>query len=272
MPTAKDIIIKPINSRSANAIIKKIHYSGKVVSNSVLHFGVFLNGKLEGAMQFGSPMDKRKSLGLVKDTLWSGMLELNRMAFSDNLPRFSESRAIGFALRTIKKEYPQVKWIQSFSDATACGDGTIYRASGFYLTSIKENATIYEFPDGKRMASLALTNGGDLQGRRKFCEKYGAKFTSSASMKPFTDIGAKKAKGNMLRYIYFIDKSYKEKLTVPILPFTKIDDMDAGMYKGKNVTIKSRRATWANSNDQLESGGSIPTSTLQSQKKKDSNG
>jgi hypothetical protein len=34
MATAKDIFIKPIKSSAANAIIKKIHYSGKVVSNS----------------------------------------------------------------------------------------------------------------------------------------------------------------------------------------------------------------------------------------------
>ncbi len=257
MATAKDIIIKPINARTANAIIKKLHYSGKVVSNSQLHFGVFLNGMLEGAMQFGSPMDKRKSLGLVEGTLWSGMIELNRMAFSDILPKFSESRAIGFALRTIKKQYPQIKWVQSFSDATACGDGTIYRASGFVLTSIKENSSIYEFPDGARIAAMSITKGGDQKGRKRVCEKYGAIYDSSASMKPFIDIGAKKAVGNMLRYIYFIDKSYKEKLTVPILPFSKIDEMGAGMYKGVS------RVTKANSGDQLESGGAVPTDTLQ---------
>ena len=257
MATAKDIIIKPIKAAVANRKCKEIHYSGKVVPNSVLHFGVFLHGKLEGVMQFGSPMDKRKSIALVEGTIWDGMLELNRMAFSDVLPRFSESRAIGFVIRLIRKNYPQIKWIQSFSDATACGDGTIYRASGFLLTSIKENSSIYEFPDGARIAVMSLTNGGDQKGRKKACEKYGAIY-NSASMKPFIDIGAKKAKGNMIRYIYFIDKSYKEKLTVPILPFSMIDEMGAGMYKGVS------RDTKANSGDQLESGGAVPTITLQS--------
>jgi len=258
MATAKDIIIRPINARAANSIIKKIHYSGKVVSNSNIHLGVFLDGRLEGAMQFGSPMDKRKSIGLVKGTLWSGMIELNRMAFSDVLPRFSESRAIGVAMRLIKKNYPQIKWVQSFSDATACGDGTIYRASGFFLTSIKENTSIYEFPDGERIAAMSITNGGDPEGRKKVCEKYGAKYDSSSSMKPFIAIGAKKAAGNMLRYIYFIDKSYKDRLTVPILPFSEIDKKGAGMYKGI-----PKRLNGASSSDQLEGGGSTPTQTLQ---------
>jgi len=48
--------------------MKELHYSGKVVPNSQLHIGVFLHGKLEGAMQFGPPMDKRKVLPLVEDT------------------------------------------------------------------------------------------------------------------------------------------------------------------------------------------------------------
>lgn len=79
MASAKDIVIKPISAKAANALVKRVHYSGKVVNNSILHLGVFLNDKLEGVMSFGSPMDKRKVLPLVGGTQWNGMLELNRM-------------------------------------------------------------------------------------------------------------------------------------------------------------------------------------------------
>lgn len=48
--------------------------------------------------------------------------------------------------------------------------------------------------------------------------------------------------GFRLRYIYFLDKKYKDRLTVPILPFSKIDEMGAGMYKGENVTQAERHA------------------------------
>ena len=75
-------------------------------------------------------------------------------------------------------------------------------------------------------------------------------------------VGAQKLKGNMLRYIYFIDKSCKEKLTVPVIPFSKIDEMGARMYKGERIT----RDTKANSEYPSESGGAIPTITLQTQK------
>lgn len=44
----------------------------------------------------------------------------------------------------------------------------------------------------------------------------------------------------MFRYIYFIDSTYRERLTVPIIPFSKIDEMGAGMYKGEKVTQAER--------------------------------
>lgn len=45
MGRAKEIEIKVIPSKIANAFIKKHHYSGKVVNNSTLHFGAFLDKK-----------------------------------------------------------------------------------------------------------------------------------------------------------------------------------------------------------------------------------
>lgn len=94
MGRAKEIIVKVIPPKLANEFVKQHHYSGKVVPNSTLHFGCFLDNKLHGVLSFGSPLDKSKVLGLVKDTLWNEMLELNRMAFDEYLPKYSESRSI----------------------------------------------------------------------------------------------------------------------------------------------------------------------------------
>ena len=118
MATAKDIHVAPISSEAARALVRRLHYSGKVTQNSQLHFGVFLNGRLEGAMQFGPSLDKRKIQGLVRDTGWNDFLELNRMAFSEALPRNSESRALGIAFRLIRKHYQHIEWVVSFADGT----------------------------------------------------------------------------------------------------------------------------------------------------------
>ena len=53
--------------------------------------------------------------------------------------------------------------------------------------------------------------------------------------------GAVPKPGFQLRYIYFIDPTCREKLTVPIIPFDKIDEMGAGMYKGAQVSRQDRR-------------------------------
>lgn len=138
MDRVKEIIIKVIPASIANDFVKKHHYSGKVVPNSNLHFGAFLDGKLHGVLSYGHSMDKRKTMALVEGTGWNEFLELNRMAFDDYLPRNSESYCIGRTLREIKKQAPHIKWVISFADGVSCGDGTIYRASNFILTSIKK--------------------------------------------------------------------------------------------------------------------------------------
>ncbi len=228
MGKAKDIIIKPISAKAANDLIKRVHYSGKVVNNSQLHLGVYFDGRLEGAMQFGPSLDKRKIQGLVSDTGWHEFLELNRMAFSDVLPRNSESRAIAVAMKLLRKHAPQVKWVVSFADATQCGDGTIYRASGFVLTGIKAGEELLRLPNGEVCHRIALHSN------KKLVASMGGGM--AALPKLAEHLNAKILPGFQLRYIYFIDKSYRQQLTVPILPFSAIAEAGARMYKGEKLT------------------------------------
>lgn len=221
MGRAKEIEVKVIPSKIANEFVKKHHYSGKVVQNSQLHFGAFLDGKLHGVMSFGPSMDKSHVIGLVKGTGWNEFIELNRMAFDDYLPKNSESRCIAIAIKLIKKSAPQIKWIISFADGTQCGDGTIYRASGFVLTDIKKNKTILENSAGDVKADICFNINPRLKEKKK-------------EYKP--------KKGFQLRYIYFVDKACRDKLTVPILPFDKIDEIGAGMYKGEIISQAERHA------------------------------
>lgn len=233
MTSPKDIILKPIDRKTADAVIKRHHYSGKVVNNSQLHIGVFIGGELHGAMQFGPSMDKRKILNLVRGTAWNGFLELNRMAFGPALPPNSESRAIAVAMRIIRKHAPHVEWVVSFSDATQCGDGTIYRASGFWLTQIKENNQIWEAPTGERFARLSLTDGRSLNVQRRAQEIAGINGVGgTTSMDPYKQAGFVPISGFQMRYIYPLNDTIKDRLTVPILPYSAIDEAGARMYKG----------------------------------------
>jgi hypothetical protein len=243
---AKRIVIKPITSSHANRIVKELHYSGKVAQNSQVHLGVFLDGKCGGAMQFGPSIDKRKTLGLVRDTKWNEFIELNRMAFADWLPRNSESRAIGYAMRWIKKTYPWMQWVISFADGTQCGDGTIYRASGFVLTGIKRNKQILRMPNGELIARKTLDNPQHM-GRNG---NYGSSVAREA--------GAVFLDGFQLRYVYFLDQSALARLTVPVLPFSKIAECGASMYRGQRRERSSGNAAPVPTGE----GGVNPTRSL----------
>lgn len=240
MASAKDIIVKPISATVANTFVKKFHYSGKVVPNSQLHFGCFLNGVLGGVMQFGPSINKQGTINLVAGTGWNDFIELNRMAFSDLLPKNAESRCISVAMRLIKKYYPNIKWVISFADGCQCGDGTIYRASGFKLVGIAENTAIRQNPATGELVHVIQAHHLKIPSRV---------FNSWKAIK-----------GYMLKYIYFIDKSKEKDLTVPVMPFTMIDEMNARMYKGvRNASIVQEKNGIVPDTD----GGVIPTCSHQ---------
>jgi hypothetical protein len=239
-------------------------------------------------MQFGSSLDKRKIQGLVSDTGWNDFIELNRMAFTDKLPRNSESRAIGFAMRLIKKHYPHIEWVISFADATQCGDGTIYRASGFVLTGLKVNNQIWEAQNGESFDGLGmrknpgvkekcnqifsrmcLTDSTSKQQQQQQAKQIISRTTTTkgnhiletggSTMRPYIEAGWKPKNGFQLRYIYFLNPEAKQRLTVPILPFSKIQEMGAGMYKGEKITRTKKQAL----ENPSSLGGAIPTCALQ---------
>lgn len=235
MAGVKDIEVRVIPAKIANPFVRKVHYSGKVATTTIISFGAFYNGKLHGVMQFGNPMCKRKVIGLVDGTPWTGMLELNRMAFDSVLPRNSESRCLSVAFRLIKKHAPQVKWILSFADATECGDGAIYRASGFVLTGITKNTSTARLPDGTSITPVSFACTKSVP-RPELGGKSAADYfnTGNPSFREYLKVvGGKLNEGYQLRYIYFIDKRWRDRLTVPEIPFSKIEEIGAGMYKGE---------------------------------------
>jgi len=235
--SAKDLLLKPIGATEANAFVRKNHYSGKVAPNSQIHIGVYYFGKLEGVMQYGPSIDKKKSITLVKDTGWGGFIELNRMVFTDALPKNSESRAIAVSLKILKKHLPQLEWVISFADGTTCGDGTIYRASGFLLTSIKKNSGLRQNP----------ANGEVMQNMAAFHRKIEKEFRTWPLVNGF-----------QFRYIYFFGDNVRKRLTVKEIPFSEIAVKGATMYKGLRPESITSDATSIHEVD----GGATPTSGL----------
>lgn len=247
MSIVKDIVIKSIDSASARKFVVRWHYSGKFTNNSQIHFGAFLNGKLEGVLQFGPSIDKRrmaKNLGIG----FNEALELNRMAFSEALPKNSESRCIAICLRILKKTYPHLKLIISFADACQCGDGTIYRASGFKLHSYKKNNSLLDASDVK----IQMYHGENklkVVAKKSLDDHYdnnGRYLSSILKLKPI--------EGYQMKYLYFFDKTLESR-------FKFIDHIpeQVRMYRGKRASsVESGTSAF-----RAERGGESPTDALQ---------
>lgn len=253
MSSAKDIILKPIARSLADSVVKSHHYSGKTTSKTQLSMGVYLHGKIEGAIQMGPPIDKSKVLHLVSGTPWGGMVEINRMAFSEALPRNSESRAIAIAMRLLRRHAPHVQWVLSFADATQCGHGTIYQAAGFSLTGIRKNKTLLSTPSGRVFSNVGFRTSRAL--RLAVSSDLGLPVDT---VRQCVSNGCRPLEGYQLRYIYFIDPSARQRLTVPILPFSAIDKAGARMYRGERVGSDTSDTSGVHP----EKGGAIPTPTL----------
>lgn len=234
MGSAKSIELSPIPGSVANDLVRRLHYSGTVVRNSQLHVGCFLDGRLLGAMQYGPPLDRRRMLALVPGTPWAGLVELNRMAFADELPRNSESRALAIAARLLRRDAPHVEVVVSFADAAQCGDGTIYRAAGFVLTGIKTSKNLARLPDGSTVHKMRYEgSGGNLPrpefGGRSYFEVTDGRYDFARAI---AAAGGEVIAGHQLRYVQFLNPAARARLAVDEIPYAELARRGIRMARG----------------------------------------
>lgn len=200
-----DFYVAQIPSRMARAIITERHYSHRVVNNSYLHLGVFRDGAFEGALQFGYALNPARAGKVVSGTVQGEYMELNRMWLDDAAPCNSESRAISYAIKYIRRACPTVAWIQSFADERCGGLGVVYQACSFlYIGS--HTTTFYEL-DGETYHEMLLTchiKGGSR----------GAKLRAEADR-------ATRHTLRQFRYIRFLKTDWRKRLKMPVLPYPK---------------------------------------------------
>jgi hypothetical protein len=103
---------------------------------------------------------------------------------------------------------------------------------------------MWKMPDGESVCSLVFNPSFSPNSKNDVAKKYGktgekATWSSSRFLK---SINAEMIEGYQLKYIYILNDEVYNRLTVPILPFSEIDEMGAGMYKGEKVSLQDRQA------------------------------
>jgi hypothetical protein len=204
--------ITPISQIDAKQLLVCHHYLHSFPGGTRLSFGVYLDARLLGALTFG--VGPYLGYKLVKDASPDDVVTLTRLWLSDDLPRNSESRVLGFVLRSLRKE-TSLKFVLAYSDPAAGHLGTIYQATNWLYTGLSSATPLYDIGDGIPHHSRSLAHQLGSHSIRYL--------TSQGIMVKTVPQMAKH------RYIHFLDDSWRTRLLVPVLPYPKKEGhADAG--------------------------------------------
>jgi len=181
---SKEIKITVCSKTQADGIIAKHHYSGKPTKNSFLSLLVYYKGEVHGALQLGYGIRPKIKGDFDPDEI----REFDRMWLSDEMPKFSETITLALLHLFLKKAYPNLKALISYSDTSVGNNGTIYRAGNYELIdSIK--ADFYILSSGERVHPVSMWH------RHK-----SRAWDLMQTLYP----GIKKADGQQLKFIYYL--------------------------------------------------------------------
>lgn len=101
----------------------------------------------------------------------------------------------------------------------------------------KLKRSIQRNPDGLTANKIAHKDGVIISGNQRYRAILELKLDTQHGGKGFKwwkQNGATPLTGYMLRYIYFIDKTCRAKLTCPEIPYSQIKTIGATMYLGQH--------------------------------------
>lgn len=221
-----DLKIDWASHEAAKYACKNWHYSKSIPAGKIVKVGVWEEQKFIGAVLFsrGATPNLGKPYGLSQ----TECVELVRIALTKHKTQVSKIMAI--AIKFLSKSNPGIKLIVSFADQSQGHHGGIYQATNWIYTGEGDPANFY-------MINGKLTHPRTLGSRKLPQNIKGARSLDKNAQ-------AVKVPGKH-RYLMPLDKQVKESIMKLAKPYPK-------------------RVTKANSGDQSESGGAVPTDTLQS--------
>lgn len=190
----------------ANAIIEEQHYSHRFVGSSRLHLGVSIDGRLVGVLQLGVAMNPQSMGSIMAGCTLYEYLELNRMWLHDDAPRNSESRAISYAIKYIRRKEPKVRFIQSFADERCGLSGTVYQAANFLYCG-SHQGKFWEI-DGEFYHDNVMTNINRAETPRGAFARANKHRAVFHSLKQY-------------RYIYLMQPRFRSRLLLKVKPYPK---------------------------------------------------
>ena len=196
--------LTPISHIEARNLILPNHYLHSLPGGTKLSLGIFLNAKLLGALTFG--VGPYFGYRIVNDASPDDVVTLTRLWLSDELPSNSESKVLGIALRSLKRD-TSLKFVLAYSDPSVRHLGTIYQATNWLYTGRSSATPLYDIGDGILHHSRSLAHS---------LGSHSIRYLTSQGINVKTVPQSAKH-----RYVYFLDPSWRSRLSVSILPYPK---------------------------------------------------
>lgn len=199
-----DLRLTPISRVDAKILIVRNHYSHSMPGGTKMSFGIILNGRLLGALTLG--VGPYYGYKLVNDASPDDVVTLTRLWLADELPGNCESKVLGVALRSLKRD-TSLKFVLAYSDPAVGHLGIIYQATNWLYTGLSFATPLYDIGDGTLHHSRSLAHQlGSHSIRYLTLQGINAKAVPQSAKH---------------RYIYFLDDSWRSRLGVPVLPYPK---------------------------------------------------
>ena len=147
----------------------------------------------------------RSAKNIVKGTGIYEHLELNRMWISDKAGKNTESKAISYSIKYIRRKYPKIQWIQSFADERCGGLGIVYQAANFKYFG--EHTSEFYSLDGEVYHNIIMTKKTKLNKTERFLQNNKERATRE-ELRQF-------------RYIYFIHTKKIKQCLLKEQPYPK---------------------------------------------------
>ena len=225
------LYLKPIEKSTAKNFVKKHHYSHS--SNlCVVSYGLFyrtekeseffneIESKLIGVIVYSQPAGRGATESISTFVKIDECLELIRLVILDGYGKNIESWFISQSFKLLRKDFPNIKVIISYSDTEQNHKGIIYQATNFLFTGLNSDTNL--MPN----FSVSLTeNPYKWIHSRTVFSTYGSHNIEHLKKKIGHTFWRKKEAGK-LRYIYILsDKKVKKEILktfkMKILPYPK---------------------------------------------------
>ena len=223
------LYLKKIDNFTAKKMICKHHYSHTISFGVTLSLGIFKKGepsqfindtedKLLGVIVYSVPTGANVVNSISPlITKQSQIFELTRLWINDALGKNTESWAIAQSFKYLKKFYPKVKVVISFSDTDVYHLGTIYQATNFIYQG-KRNCSggeRYSWDGGKTYHHFkGLANKHKITSKKELLKRLPDNTIvkeGSQKHRYIMLLGNKKENKQILKTLKFSSKPYPKK-------------------------------------------------------------